>query len=128
MTMSEEGLLVRDGYAVGPLAEPAERRAGGLLGDVLDRATALSDADLFDQVHLAPPEAVGVDPFRYIGYTPAGRANRTAEHRIHRNDAEFGPAEAGGRRDADVRRSDPVPSVWTLLPRPAGQFPVAVEM
>lgn len=56
MTSSEEGFQVRDGYAAGPLAESAERRAaraGMLLGDIQVRATALSDAELFDQVHHA---------------------------------------------------------------------------
>ncbi|MET9083636.1 hypothetical protein ABZX77_17370 [Streptomyces sp. NPDC004237] len=56
MTTLEEGLHVRDGYAAGPLAESAERRAaraGMLLGDIQARATALSDAELFDQVHHA---------------------------------------------------------------------------
>ncbi|WP_369228472.1 hypothetical protein AB5J52_48375 (plasmid) [Streptomyces sp. R39] len=56
MTTLEEGLHVRDGYAAGPLAESAERRAaraGMLLGDIQARATAWSDAELFDQVHHA---------------------------------------------------------------------------
>ena len=56
MTMLEEGLQVRDGYAAGPLAESAARRAaraGILLGDIQTRATALSDVELFDQVHHA---------------------------------------------------------------------------
>ncbi|MGA5442287.1 hypothetical protein ACPCKW_22595 [Streptomyces griseoincarnatus] len=56
MTTIEDGLHVRDGHAGGPLAEAAERRAaraGELLGDLQARATALSDAELCDQVRHA---------------------------------------------------------------------------